>query len=189
MKKIRAWLALTGMSFCIISGCIIVGVHDQFTSHSGKESAGMFVPDFYIQKQQSRFYLPLLRVDVDRLPHDLVLMLYDQTYTNTSRFFDKVVLESVTVEFPDRETVELVSTDTLAELRTYSVPKGKDVFRKDANLTFRGAVARSETFTLILKGTAIKPNGEEVPFRSAQRYEYNGRKWSCWTLMQEWASC
>jgi hypothetical protein len=188
MRKIWSLLPLWGMALCFIPGCIIVGARDEFRRYSN-ESVGPFVPDFYIEKSQSHIYLPLLRVDLDRLPHDVVLLLYDQTYTNTSRHFDKVVLESVIVEYADGETVELLSPDKPEAERTFSVPKGKDVFGKDAKLTFKAAISRGEAFTLILRGRAIPSSGPDVPFRSAERYRFDGRKWTWWTLTQEWASC
>lgn len=185
MAKTRFIICLC-ILLSVYSGCIVVGVRDRFSfdKSSSDKPIGEFVPDYYVQNNTSRVYLPFFRIDREKPPHDLVLLLYDQTYRQSSVGFETIVLESMTVEYSNGGLVDLLSSKAESE-RTLPVAHGKAVYADCAKLTLKGAIDRRESFVVILTGKAISSTGEEVPFRSKERYQFDGTRWTCWTLMQE----
>lgn len=172
----------------VLSGCLVVGVRDAFKYEVEKsQSIGDFVPDASIRKNDRRSYLPFVLIDISRLPHDLVLLTYDQTYRESSEQFCTIVFDSVKVEFDKGHSKTLLSDASPAASRTFSVAKGRDVYEDKAKIMLPNAIDRSESFTLQYSGRAITADARESPFSASVYYRYDGKDWTCWTLMQEWA--
>lgn len=185
MRKVvlAAWMAFV---FITVSGCIVVGGRDQF--EWSKESAvadGRFVPDTFMDPHTSRTYLPFFRIDLENPPHDLVLLLYDQTYEQSSEGMSHIIINSVTVKTESEGVVTILSEKEPLESRTYKIAKGQDLYGPDAKRRFAGAITSRESFTTTIDGTSISDSGEHFPFQRVETFRYLGRKWTVWTLYQE----
>jgi hypothetical protein len=168
------------------TGCIVIGSRDKFKSQTNQELVvGEFVPDAYISPNDWRMYVPFFRIDREQPPHDLVLHLYDPTYRRTSDGFDHIVLDYVAISFASGKHKTLISRDSPVAGRTFEVARGKAVYDDRGSKRFNGAIEYSESFTLTVVGACISSEGERVPFKRLDSYEYSGRDWTCWTLMQE----
>ncbi|MFO0914801.1 MAG: hypothetical protein U0795_17720 [Pirellulales bacterium] len=171
-----------------ISGCVVLGVRDEYSYDRDKSHAeGAFIPDTYVQKNERSRYLPFVRLDTSRPPHDLVLLTYDQNNSGLSDRYENIELESVQITFDSGEAKTLLSASTAAERQSFPVAKGDDVLQKEAKVVFGGAIDRLESFTLQYSGRAVTANGENAPFSVREYYKYDGKDWTLWTLMSEWA--
>jgi len=178
---------LAVLTLSILStGCIVIGSRDKFESHVKQQLIdGAFVPYAYIAPNKKRLYVPFFRIDREYPPHDLVLLLYDQTYEQSSDAFDQIILDDVAISFENGKHKSLISPDSPAAERTYTVARGNAVNDERGKKRFVAAIEYSESFTLTIVGECVTLTGERVPFRRFVWYKYDGRDWTCWTLMQE----
>lgn len=189
-KSIRRGIpALMGVWLCL-PGCIIIGNRDRYTyDRSASSQSGVFCPYTYLWENTKTVTLPLFRVENETLPHDLRMLTFDQTYSKTHKGFERFVVDTMTVEFANGETVAIISSDTPISERTFVIPKDREVFSDDATRVFKGVITQRASFTLRISGTAIGDDGESVPFESNTTYRYDGQNRTFHTIFDEWANC
>ena len=186
-KQIWAVAAVIAIVVQLLPGCMMMGSHDDFAYlPSEKEVAGEFIPYLYIQKNTMRIPLLLFRVDIDRLPHDFVMLQYDQTYLDTDKEFQSFVLDALQLQFEDDTTVKCIDPELPVEERTFGVSSKTE--HEYQQHVFEGVITKRMDFTVRTMGTAIKTDGSRVPFKRITKYRYNGKDATFHTILDEWAS-
>lgn len=178
----------------VSSGCMIVGLNDKFTvdERSSNESlieSHAVVAEPNIQRDVSRFYFPFVRIDNRRLPHDLVVNLYNQTDHQVKPDFESAIFESIEMVYPDGRRKVLLAADQPLLQRTFPVARANHALNEETQVRFAGAVDRADSFVLRCSGTAISQSGPGIPFETRLRYRYDGKNWNWMTLSQELGSC
>src|SRR5262245_40689273 len=71
-----------------LTGCFIFGVRDNYaTKRTDCAETGEFVPDFYLTKHTTSIPLFPFHIELDRPPHDLVMLTFDQTFHESHEGF------------------------------------------------------------------------------------------------------
>lgn len=188
--------SIVGIAFVatVSPGCMIVGLNDKFTlderfSNAAPTESCPVVAEPKIERDVSRIYFPFVRIDNRRLPHDLVVNLYNQTYPQVGPEFETAVFQSIEMVYPDGRRKVLIGADQPQPQRTFPVAKGNQLLTKETQVRFGGAVDRADSFVLKCSGTAVSQSGPEIPFETRLRYQYDGKNWNWMTLSQEFGSC
>ena len=164
----------------------MLGFRDNFAYIlSAKKAEGKFIPYLYIKK--NTIHIPLLfRLDIDLLPHSFVMLQYDQTYLNTDTGFSSFILKDLHIEYSDGTFVNCIEPSLRIEQRTFAVTnKGNYEYKQHF---FNSVITKRMDFKVFTIGTAIKKNGEVVPFKRITQYKYDGKKTTFHTIFDEWAS-
>ena len=178
----------------VSSGCMIVRLDDKFTlderlsNESLIESCDL-VAEPKIEHDVSRFYFPFVRIDNRRLPHDLVIKLYNQTDPQPGPDFETAVFESIEMVYPDGRRKVLLAADQPRPHRTFPIAKANEWLTEETQVRFAGAVDRADSFVLECVGTVVSQSGPGIPFETRLRYRYDGKNWDWMTLSQEFGSC
>lgn len=177
----------------VSSGCMIVELNDEFTiderlSNETLIESYAVVAEPRIEHEVSRFFFPFVRIDNRRLPHDLVVSLYNQTYDQEGTNFESAILESIDMVYSDGRRKVLLGADQPQPQRTFPVAKAKWLTEK-TEVRFAGAIDRADSFVLKCSGTAVSQLGAKIPFETRLRYRYDGKNWDWMTLSQEIGSC
>ena len=156
---------------------------ESFSNESLFESSLVAEPK--IEHDVSRFYFPFVRIDNRRLPHDLVVNLYNQTYHDVPDF-EAAIFESIEMVYPDGRRKVLLAADQPQPERTFPVGKGNSFLTEESQVRFAGAVDRPDSFVLTCRGTAVSQSGPRIPFETRLRYRYDGKSKSWrWTTLAE----
>lgn len=171
----------------LLPGCIMIGRHDAFDYQlSEKEASGEFMPYLYIKHNTLNIPLLLFRVDIDRLPHSMVMLQYDQTYKSTDEGFESFVLDTLSLTFSDGSKVECINPERPVEERTFTISNKEN--RKYQKHVFDGVITQRQDFTVHTIGTSIKADGQKVRFKRITKYRFSGRAFTFRTILDEWAS-
>ncbi len=181
---------LMGTLLLCAPGCLIIGNRDTYTYDLPASSqSGVFWPDTYLWKNEKRVTLPFFRVENERLPHDLRMLTFDQTFMRTDKGFEKFIVDTMVLEFANGETVAVISTETPLSERTFAIPEPGQFCSEEATRVFKGVITQRTSFTLRISGRAIRDDGEAVPFQATEVYRYDGRRRTFHTIFDEWANC
>ena len=178
----------------INSGCMIVSLKDEFT-FDGRFSNELPIKSYSvvaepeIERDLSRVYLPFVRIDNRRLPHDLIIKLYNQTNDQTGPVFETAIFESIEMVYPDGRRKALVNADQPQPQRSFPIANGKQWLTEETQVRFADAVDQADSFVLKCSGTAVSQSGSAVPFETRLRYRYDGKSRYWMTLSQEIGSC
>lgn len=161
---------------CVLQSCVVFGSRDDFSYRPEKNSLqGAFVPDCYISKNTLNLPLLVARVDIDKLPHDLVMWQYDPTYLDADDGFRSFRILSMEIEYADGTLVPLPEADG-------------DYLIQRRNKVLQGAISKRMDFTIRCRGFAVKKNGQKFPFKRVTAYRYDGKSTTFHTVVDEWAS-
>ena len=181
MQRIFTAILLVA-SLIASSGCIVVGLYDEYDSLDNELAEGQFAPDVFVNNDRRNFVIPFFLIQVDRNSSDLVLELFDSTYKRRSKGFSEVVLDEILIEYANGESKSIVSEDSLLAERTFSVAQEDEFFSPKCTKTFSGVLDKKTSFVVTIKGVGILDSGERIPFKRTCSYEYNGRDLKCFFL-------
>jgi hypothetical protein len=177
MSRFGTSLVLVGTM--LLTGCMVVGRLDDFEyDRDASHENGTFVPPSYIARQSHNVYLPFVWLFVDQLPHDLAILKFDHTYTQTSNGFETIVIESLQIERAGEPPVDLISSTEPLEKRTHKIPRGKEQIGENARILFKGAITSREPFTILMRGYAIDKQGQPHPFEDRKVYQFKESRWT-----------
>lgn len=174
----------------ISSGCVIVRLDDKFTREGGSIGETPFDPcvvvaEVKLEHDVSQFYFPLVRIDNRRLPHDLVVNLYNQTQHHVGPDIESATFDSIEIVYSDGHRKTLLDTELPESERTFTVAATDRFSTKDTQVRFADAVDRADSFVLRCNGTAVSQSGSSIPFQTELRYRYDGKSRGWYTLTQE----
>ena len=176
------------------SGCMTVDLNDKFvlekrsSSEVARQSPSV-VTEATIERGLSRVYLPFVRIDNRRLPHDLVIDLYNPKSQDGAPNFEAAIFDSIEMVYPDGQRKLLLAANQSISDRTFAVAKSKPYSDARTQVRFSNAVDNAQSFELKCTGTAISQSGPGVPFQTESRYRYDGKDWYCMAFLQEFGSC
>ena len=185
-----AVVVLVGALLLCAPGCLIVGSRDTYTYDLPASSqSGDFCPDTYLWKNERRVTLPFFRIENERLPHDLRMLTFDQTFMRTDEGFREFIVDTMVLEFANGETVAVISSEMPLSDRTFAIPGPGRFCSEEATRVFKGVITQRASFILRISGKAIRDDGEVVPFQATEVYRYDGRRRTFHTIFDEWANC
>lgn len=175
------------IAFCAFTftSCVIVDVSDEFNAVAGDTvKSGGFVPSLRIRQNRSRAPVPPFRLDIDRMPRDLVLSQSDPTVLKTDAGFRKFWLEYCYIEFADGTRVDCIDPKLPISKRTFLIRPKKDPYQ---NEVFTGVISKRMSFKIHMKGVSVREDGRKFPFTRVRAYRYDGKSTGVKTIFQEWA--
>ncbi len=163
--------------------CMVIGVRDDFADNLVvKEDVGTFIPYLYVQHNALRISLVLLWIEIDRLPHSVVMLL--TPLKTTDEGFSSFVLNDVSIQFADGTRVNCIDPSLPQAQRTYTVSDAANW--NDRRHIFDDVIIKRMDFTVHTSGRAITADGTPVPFKRKTQYTYNGKDATFHTLVDAW---
>ena len=177
MKK----LILCCLPVFALGSCVIVELKDDFDSISSTSSGSSgFVPHIYIRQNRSKTPLPPFRVDLDKMPKNLVMRQYDGTIRDSDIGFRAFALEYLFIKFADGTQIDCIDPSLPLSQRTFPI-------KKQSQQVFEGVISKRQDFTIHIKGFSTRDNGKRVYFHTTRTYRYGGKKPGMKTIFDEWA--
>lgn len=164
----------------LVSGCVSIRIKDNYRSETfeAMESGTNVIPSPRLERNTSYLFFLLFFMEVDRVPHQLIMSLRDPNFNNENPY-KSFVLNELYVEYEDGTRVDFIDESLPEQKRTYLAIKPGE---SHSNADLSNEIRKRMDFTFYTTGTVYKANGETIPFEVVQEYVYKGKDRSFFTI-------
>ena len=174
-----AFLTVIVLTLTLFQGCLISGTHHRYEYQKDRSiQEKLFIPHLYIDNNTKETSLPLLRIDKDELPHNIVMTF--QVVYKSHKGIVSFVVNNLSVQYEDGTAINLITTTDPIEQRSFNI---NTTYTKHV---FTGAIVKRKDLTIFFEGYSVKTTGEKIPFKTKQVYHYK-KEIEMHTLFREWA--
>jgi hypothetical protein len=174
------FLTIIALTLTLFQGCLISGTHHRYEYQKDRSiQEGLFIPHLYIDNNTKETSLPLLRIDKDELPHNIVMTL-QVVYKSHKEDIVSFVVNNLSVQYEDGTAVNLITATDPIEQRSF------DMKVQYSEHVFTGAIVERKDLTIFFEGYSVKTTGEKILFKTKQVYKYK-KEIEMHTIFREWA--